>query len=594
MFTRGLPGFGGSAVLNGHCGRHRVGLTLAAAKGWAMTQHGLAGAVSRRSRWRVTLVLATALLTGGSLAAATGASASAGSAGRGGQGSFLQPGNLLVSGSYYDVNPDVLVPGETALPPGCTSGCVTATNNAAYPQVFNNALVDGSFGITTPIVLDQITPSGRLVGRLQVPDGLRPGDHAVTSFSSKSELALNLSTDGRDVTFMGYVATPGSIDVSNANTPGVVDPTNPVASAYYRAVVQIDQRGRFSFTETNAYSGDNGRAAILNDSHGDDVYYMAGNAGNGSNPQPDGVILGAGAQIAAPQHRPEGAQQPGQPTPVGSFNITQLGDKPDKIGKDTNFRGLTVYNNVMYLTKGSGSNGVNTVYFIDTTGRACPDGAGLPQPGAALPASPIAYDPSLLQSEGVTPYNMCILEGFPTTLAKSTTAFPFGMWFANADTLYVADEGNGDNTYSATTGTYTGAAGQTTAGLQKWVFDGTGWHLAYTLTSGLNLGVPYAVPGYPAGDNAATGLPWAPATDGLRNITGRVNPDGTVTIYAITSTVSGGGDQGADPNKLVAITDSLAAASLPAAESFRTVRSAGFGEVLRGVSFTPGTGVYGR
>ena len=48
-----------------------------------------------------------------------------------------------------------------------------------------------------------------------------------------------------------------------------------------------------------------------------------------------------------------------------------------------------------------------------------------------------------------------------------------------------------------------------------------------------------------------TSLPWAPATDGLRNITGKVNPNGTVTIWAVTSTVSGGGDQGADPNQLV-------------------------------------------
>ena len=55
------------------------------------------------------------------------------------------------------------------------------------------------------------------------------------------------------------------------------------------------------------------------------------------------------------------------------------------------------------------------------------------------------------------------------------------------------------------------------------------------------------MPGYPTGINAATNLPWAPATDGLRNITGRVNRDGTVSIWAITSTVSGSGDQGADP-----------------------------------------------
>ena len=68
---------------------------------------------------------------------------------------------------------------------------------------------------------------------------------------------------------------------------------------------------------------------------------------------------------------------------------------------------------------------------------------------------------------------MCVLQGFPTTLAKNATMFPFGIWFANADTLYVADEGDGTNTYSAATGTYTDAAGQTTAGLQKWVFNGT-------------------------------------------------------------------------------------------------------------------------
>jgi hypothetical protein len=115
------------------------------------------------------------------------------------------------------------------------------------------------------------------------------------------------------------------------------------------------------------------------------------------------------------------------------------------------------------------------------------------------------------------------------------------------------------------------------------------WQLAYTLSDGLGLGVPYTVPGYPTGNNPATGLPWARATDGLRNITGRVNPDGSVTIWAITSTVSGAGDQGTDPNKLVSITDRLGTTVPAAGESFRTVRAAGFGQVLRGVSFTPAT-----
>jgi hypothetical protein len=516
---------------------------------------------------------------------------------------YFLPDNLLLSRVVYDDKRSNVVVGMQ-LPPGCApANCVSATTDGTYPYVWNNAQVDGSFGITAKIILDQLTPSGIPINSLEVPNSSQKGvpstrDQMVTSFSSKSELALDLSTDGQSVTFMGYLAPVDALDVSNGNTPGVVDPTNPVPGINYRVVAQIDAKGKLRFTATNAYSGNNGRAAILNAFDG--VLYAAGNAGNGGNPQPNGVILGAGAQILTPQVNPLVAQSPGLPAPVGSFNITELGDAPDKIGKDTNFRGLTIFNNVVYYTKGSGGNGVNTVYFVDTSGSdsngspsACPAGTGLPSASASLPAAPVQYDPSVLQTKGVFPYNMCVLNGFPTALS-STTAFPFGVWFADADTLYVADEGNGTNTYDPATNTYTAAAAQTTAGLQKWVFDGSKWSLAYTLSAGLNLGQPYTVPGYPTGNNAVTGLPWSPATDGLRNIIGRSNGDGTATIWAITSTVSGNGDQGADPNKLVVITDIIATTTPPVTEKFSTVRTAGFDEVLRGVSFTPETRVIRR
>ncbi|HEV3113756.1 MAG TPA: hypothetical protein VGY99_24985 [Candidatus Binataceae bacterium] len=543
------------------------------------------------------LTLATALVAG------FAAYAQGGSA-------YFYPGNLVVSRSVYDNNPGNVQVNEM-LPPRCDTtmaaagSCVSATNNGSYPFVWNNALSDASFGITSKIFLDQVTPSGSLVTSLEVPNSSQNGappakNQLVTSFSSKSELALNLSTDHNYLTFMGYVAPIDAVDVSNSNTPGEVDPTNPVRENVFRAVAQVDVKGKFRFTETNAYSGNNGRAAILNNTAGANFFYTAGNAGNGGNPQPNGIILGAGEQIISPEVKAEVAQNPGIPTPVGSFNITQLCDSADKIGKDTNFRGLTIFNNVVYTTKGSGGNGINTVYFIDTTGLACPvtppppatcasGGVGLPEASATLPIAGIPYDPSLLQSEGVVPYNMCVLSGFPTAL-KSKTSFPFGIWFANANTLYVADEGDGDNTYSTSKMIYTKAAVQRTAGLQKWIFDSTQqqWILAYTLQNGLALGTPYTIADYPTGNNVATGLPWAPATDGLRNVTGVVNGD-SVTIYAITSTVSGNGDQGADPNKLVTITDSLSATSLPTGEIFTTVRAAGNLEVLRGVSFTPGT-----
>lgn len=517
----------------------------------------------------------------------------------------FRPGDLLLSRAVYDNNAVSITAGVTQLPPNCTAGnCVTANAGGSYPQVFNNDQVDSSFGVTAKIVLDELRLDGDHVQSLDVPNSSERHvtanrDQMVTSFSSKSEIGLNLSFDHRTVSFMGYLAPVGAIDVSNSNTPDVVDATNPVTATDFRVIATVDANGHFGFTKTNAYSGNNGRAAVLNDRHGANVFYTTGNAGNGGNPQPNGVIIGAGAQIMSEAHAPLAQQpDPGIPTPVGSFNVTQLGLKADKTGKDTNFRGLTVFNNVVYVTKGSGGNGINTVYFIDNSGfnasgqpLACPNGVGVPANAATLPTTPIVYDASKVPTLGVTPYNMCVLKGFPTNLAKTATTFPFGVWFADANTLYVADEGDGTTTYSAASNTFTAAAAQTNAGLQKWVFNSvTGsWALAYTLQAGLGLGVPYVVKNYPTGNNALTGLPWSPATDGLRNITGRVNRDGTVTIYAITSTVSGSGDQGADPNRLVAITDKLAATTLPAGESFATLKTAGAGEALRGISFTPGT-----
>jgi hypothetical protein len=508
--------------------------------------------------------------------------------------------------------------------------CVTAEANGTYPVVFNNDGMDGSFGVTQPIVLDELNPAtGAQVGSVEVPNssqGLTSNrNQMVTSFSSKSEVALNQSTLGNYVTFMGYVAPVGAIDVSNSNTPGAVDPTNSGPTApEYRAVAQLDENGKFDFTETNAYSGNNGRAAILNEAN--NTIYTAGNAGNGANPEPEGVVTGAGSQIMAASNLPEVAQSPGAPTPMGNFNILQLpaNTKADKSAKDDNFRGLAVQGNVIYYSKGSGGNGINTVYFVDTTGTACPGtGVGLPQAGATLPSASSFSSPTFSTSDaalglttsnpGLMPTNMCVLSGFPTVLAKGAndaSLYPFGIWFANPTTVYVADEGAGDNAFSSTIGAhgeYTAAAASTSAGLQKWVFNGTKWQLEYTLQGGLNLGQPYSVANsganaYPTGNNSYTTVnskgvvttvtgPWSPAVDGLRNLTGRVNSDGTVTIWASTSTVSFSGDQGADPNSLVSITDTLSdtTAAQASGESFSTVMAPTYGQVVRGVSFTPGT-----
>ena len=471
--------------------------------------------------------------------------------------------------------------------------------------MFNNVNIDAAFGMTSKILLDEITPDGAPVFTLEVPNSTqshlkRDSDQLVTSFSSKSELAINLSTDRRFLTFMGYPAPVAAIDVSNSSTPRVIDPTNADSQVFNRVVAKVDQSGHFTFTKTNAFSGDNGRGAILNAEA--NVAYMAGNAGDGQqDPQQPGVIIGGGVQILPLVNKPLSAQDPGDPSPVGSFNVTELGLDADKVGKDTNFRGVKIFNDVVYLTKGSGSNGIDTVYFIDTSGstnpadptaspRACPNGTGLPAPGAKLPTAPLPFTAGTLQIVGVTPYNMCILNGFNTEGTDDSNVFPFGIWFANATTAYVSDEGDGKFSNKNGADPYAHVAGQTQAGLQKWVLSDGVWKQVYVLTNGLGLGVPYTVAGYPTGTNPLNkNLPWAPTTDGLRNLTGRLNRDGTVTIWAVTSVASGSGDNGADPNMLVAITDTLDATTLPADEAFKTVLPATFGQLYRGVAFAPGT-----
>ena len=519
------------------------------------------------------------------------------------QGDFhFRPGTLVLSRSVYEGKASTITTGET-LPLGCQGGstgltvqvplaaggtvgvavpCGVASDNGEYPNlhdshnVWNNSATDGSFGISSPILLDNVTIDGALLGTLPVPTG-----QMVTSFSSKSELALNRSADGRSITFMGYrggigcggstvaPTRPNLVDVSASNTPGLCDPTNPVISsflsnpvvptAYYRAVAEVDSDGHFRFTDGNAYSGDNGRAAIKG---GNGLYYMVGNDNSGDLSKKqvsttlDGIALSnaTGAELLYP-----GLMSP--PLPPNIQMIGRMLIPGDKPGKDTNFRGITIFDNTLYVSKGSGGNGINSVYQVGTPGTL-PTGS----------ASDLAKEP------------LTILPGFPNTTASVNINFPFGMFFADANTLYVCDEGDGAFVPpAASRANVADAQTQATAGLQKYrLINGT-WVLQYTIQDGLNIGVQYGIEDYPSSIN--------PATGGCRNIAGRHNGDGTVTIYAVTSTISANGDTGADPNKLVKVTDRVSDSTLPNGDDrghFITIRKARAREVFRGVALAPG------
>jgi hypothetical protein len=107
------------------------------------------------------------------------------------------------------------------------------------------------------------------------------------------------------------------------------------------------------------------------------------------------------------------------------------------------------------------------------------------------------------------------------------------------------------------------------------------WQLDYVLTQGLIGTVDTNLTG-----NAG---PYPKVTTiGLRNLTGIVDWNGTVTLWATTSTSSASGDNGADPNKVVRITDDVAATTMTGRvmhESFKTVVGPTYGTVYRGVAY---------
>ena len=450
----------------------------------------------------------------------------------------IAPGNLIVSRTVYAGNAGTVSVGQT-LPGGGT-----AIANGSFPNVFKNENPDAAFGVTAPIFLDQLTTGGAKVGTIAIdPNRLS------TSFSSKSELGLDISQDGKSVTFMGYVSPINQLDVSNSNTPGVVDSTNAVKSVTQRGIADVNlATGALTVTGINAYSGNNGRNVVLAGGN----YYTVGNAGN-SGKGVSGATLSqlsddTGLQMIA-------AGQSGNTTAVGKaygtfgsttgyqhgFSTVATGGAADKTGKDDNFRGETLFGNTLYVTKGSGSNGVNTVYQVGAAGQL---------PTAATASSTL-----------ITP-----LAGFPTS---GTATHPFGLWFANATTLFVADEGDGQAP---------GTAGKDTsnAGLDEYSFVGGKWTEIGVFQKGLLDQAAYS-----------DGLPWLVSTDGLRNLTGEVNADGSYTLFATTSTVSNEGthDQGADPNELVSIT--VGAGSSPSNDSFSVLETAAFGERLGGVALAP-------
>jgi PEP-CTERM motif len=461
---------------------------------------------------------------------------------------------LIVSRTVYPGGSNVpaITPNVTVLPNGAL-----AVADGSFANVFKNETPDPSFGVTTGIIIDRRALDGSLIASFSPAGGVP----LATSFSSKSELGLSVSQDGKVVSFMAYSSGLNALDVSNSNTAFFTDPSNPFTNAanpnptVARAIGVFDlATGAITSTPVDAYSGNNGRGAVLANNGN---FYLAGNAGNSTNSSPlaTGTVFSTLSDNTGVQMIAKGNS--GATTVVGAvngpfgnsngyqrgFSITQLGLAADKTGKDDNFRGITIFNNTLFVSKGSGGNGVNTVYQVGTAGSL---------PTAANAAT--------------TP--ITILPGLPALTAgkPDTSTHPFGLWFGDASTLFVADEGDG---------TVTGGA---SAGLGEYKLLNGVWQKVATFANGLTNQASYR-----------QGLAWDIYTDGLRNLTGLKNADGSFQLWATTATTASdtAHDLGADPNELVSITVNADGTATP----FSVLELAAAGERIGGVAIADVTAV---
>lgn len=404
----------------------------------------------------------------------------------------------------------------------------------------------------SPMTLFQYTPVGTssaiYSSSLVLPQAASGANYAFSAeYGSSSEGLLHLSGDGSYLTVAGYGINATTFNANPiAYGTAVNDPTKPTALAQsgsltgqsYTAVPRVlaligaDGSIDTSTALYNVFNGNNPRSVYTVDGSS---FYVSG---QGTSPDSTGGVFVAakGATAATP--------------------VTGNDTNGKTSAQDT--RDVQVYNGQLYVSvdskEGSGSNRD----FVGTLGTA-----GVLPTGLANNGNGPTMLPGFGNSGGTGKVVLTAATANGINAAgQEINLSPEGFFFANATTLYVADAGIPKNNSALND---VGGVGLGDGGLQKWVFSGGKWSLAYTLAAGLGL-VP---------NTAASGV------TGLLGLTGQV-VGGSVNLYATSFTI---GDT--DQTYLYGITDLLAATTRPVGETFATLAAAPADSTFKGVAFAP-------
>jgi autotransporter passenger strand-loop-strand repeat protein len=372
----------------------------------------------------------------------------------------------------------------------------------------------------SPITLEQITTTGSIVSQLVLPqtttvvNGVT--ENAISGeFGSSSEGILQLSADGHSLVIAGYGINANMFNEGGAAVFGnaALAQTTSVPGGQFtpvsRVIADINADGVVDTSTAlfNVFDTNNPRSvATVNGSS----FFISGQGVKGDTTQ--GVFL---------------AQD-------GASSATSIDDATDT-------RTAEIVNGQLFVS-------------VNTTQGPSSGTTGILNFGSSLPTG--TTTPTFLQglTNSVTLTSASANNVNGADIGTSVNLSPESFFFANADTLYVADGGDPKE----------GGLGD--GGLQKWVFNGSEWTLQYTLSAGLNL-----IPNTDSTSNGDTGL---------IGLTGQVVGN-NVELFATTEPLNDLGQ-----TAVVSITDALNSTT-GTGESFSTVLTASPGENIRGISFAP-------
>ena len=435
-----------------------------------------------------------------------------------------------------------------AIAPARAQTISSFTEGDVVVSVEGNGSNTGSYtdNQAAPLTLYEYGSNGTgFVGSFQLPQTNSGANFAVSGeYGSSSEGTLQLSGNGRYLTIAGYGVNANAF---NAN-PGAYSPDS-TNTALGQSGSQTGQ-GYTAVPRVVALIGQNGSV------NSSTALY---NVFNANNPRSVYTVNGTSFYVSGQGNFPDATGGVFYAT-LGSHSATSITGADAGSGTSQDTREVQVYNGQLHVSTDSKKGSTNRDY-IGTLGAQ-----------GALPTSEAngGNGPAMLPGFGnsggtgkitVTASNANNVNAGLVGQNKTVNLSPENYFFANADTLYVADSGSPKNT-SADSSLGDG-------GLQKWTMSDGTWTLDYTISDGLNL----------VANSGAAG------STGLYGLTGKdITVDGVqeVELFATNYTI---GDT--DQTYLYGITDVLGDLTAQAGESFATLETAPGDTTFKGVAFAP-------